>query len=114
MFKNLKSKRQSNIDCPKPYNVCGTTLTIPYLAPSILELIEASLNGDGLPLTSQPMFDESDEHGIARVMSRSDLSDLKSFADSQSVEDLKSSPDVPNNKEGEGETLETTTTDAIR
>lgn len=53
---------------PEPFTVEGTTMTVPNLAPDLITIIEASINGQSMPLTSQPLYDDTPETGIARTM----------------------------------------------
>lgn len=113
MYKNLKSNRHCNISTPSAQLVEGSTLTIPNLAPTILELLQSSLNGDALPLTSSPLYDEDDNSGIARVNSFHDISDLKDFAESERFSETSNLENaVPNSKEGGETTSGVPTTDA--
>lgn len=48
--------------------IVGSSMTIPNLAPTLVELIEASIsNGEPLPVCGSPLYDEDDASGIARV-----------------------------------------------
>lgn len=53
---------------PEPYTVEGTTMTVPNLAPDLITIIEASINGQSMPLTSPPLYDDTPESGTARTM----------------------------------------------
>lgn len=53
------------------YKVEGSTLTIPNLAPTLIEIINSSISGDGVPLTSHPLYDDSEDSGFARCMANS-------------------------------------------
>lgn len=52
---------------PAGQHVEGSTMTIPNLAPSLISLLESNINGQGMPLTSQPQYDESEASGFARL-----------------------------------------------
>lgn len=74
-----------SIDKPKGYHVEGSTLTIPNLAPSLIEII-ASSSSDGLPYSSIPQFDDDESSGLARVKSRTTLNEVFDFGNEQSSE----------------------------
>lgn len=42
-------------------------MTIPGLAPDLLTLLAAAEQGEPLPRTSEPLFDESEEAGLVRT-----------------------------------------------
>lgn len=71
--------KPNKISVPSGYVVEGTTMTIPNLAPSLLELIAASAT-DGLPMVGQPLFDESESAGEARLQAKQcDLASVFDF-----------------------------------
>lgn len=77
----MKCQHCNNYDIPKPYHVEGSTLTVPGLAPTLIELIEANVVGQPLPLTSQPMYDDNEASGFARVQAHcAVMSDVVNFA----------------------------------
>lgn len=45
------------------------SLTIPNQAPTLKQLVLASLQGEPLPMTSRPMYDEDENFGEARLQS---------------------------------------------
>lgn len=77
----MKIYKYSNPRNCEGYKVEGSTMTLPNLAPSLIEIINASISGDGLPYTSTPMYDDSEESGIARIMANhTPLCDKYDFA----------------------------------
>lgn len=79
--------KPAKISKPSGYCVPGTTMTIPNLAPSLLEIIAAS-STDGLPLVGKLCFDETDDAGLARTQARqSVISDIHDFGEAQRLEE---------------------------
>lgn len=68
-------------------NIKGSSMTIPNLAPSLVELIEASIsNGEPMPLCGQPLYDDDEDTGFARLQSsQASLSELHDFAEDDST-----------------------------
>lgn len=75
----MKYLTPAKITKPKGYVVEGSTMTIPNLAPSLIEIIACS-STDGFPLVGTPMYDESESAGLARIEARRKvLSDIQDF-----------------------------------
>ncbi|CAJ0592173.1 unnamed protein product [Cylicocyclus nassatus] len=86
----LNSKSETNFGA---HVVEGTTLTIPGLAPSLIELLEANLAGEGLPMVGKPLFDDSEEAGSARLAAK-EYSNLGYNTDYKSGYNLSAAPDT--------------------
>lgn len=78
-----KFLRPSEYPVPSGYEVSGTTMTLPNLAPSLAEIIAMNLKGQPLPMVGKPLFDDSEAAGEARVKSNVPLCDIYDVAQSQ-------------------------------
>lgn len=82
----------SSIPPCKPFLVKGSTLTIPNLAPSLLEIIAAS-STDGFPFTSKPLFDESEQSGLSRLdVNQRDISQVYQFGKDELTKESEAKP----------------------
>lgn len=64
MMKRYQTCKTANC---KPVHIEGSSLTIPGLAPDLQTLLAAAEQGEPLPRTSEPLFDESEEAGLVRT-----------------------------------------------
>lgn len=53
----------------RPSRTTGTTMTVVCDCPSLSEILQSALAGEPLPLCGKPLYDESEDHGEARIMS---------------------------------------------
>lgn len=95
----------NDIEIMEGENFSIPSFTIPNQAPTLKQLVLASLQGEPLPMTSCPMYDESDNFGEARLqsndtpiedtitMARNGQFDSKQEAESEAVEENEEQSD---------------------
>lgn len=90
----------------------GTSATVPGQAPTLEQLVQASIQGVPLPLCGTPMFDDSDESGEARISSNSiPIEDIVTSARNGDFEENtepndEKAKDEPASKAGEDDNAE--------
>lgn len=90
----LKFESPSNISLPELERVQGTTLTVPNMAPSLIELLNSSIsNGEPLPDNGLNVYDDSDEAGLTRLLSRQrTVAEVVAFGETQATNGERSEP----------------------
>lgn len=84
----MKLYSQFHLPCLDGQVIKSASLTVPNLAPSLVEIIEASINGDPMPMCGTPLYDDSEGSGIARLMaSKASLGEQMIFAQDNTNKD---------------------------
>lgn len=97
MFKGKNSKEYFG------YKVKGSSLTIPNLAPSLIELLANNATGDKLPIVGSQLFDDDESKGSIRVnMNQQTMDNIFNFGsninEDEEVNEVMENSDANNSK----------------